>query len=130
MIKGCLKRYWLGLNDCDIILLNTPLLGLINGYVSLKCDIYLFIKHVRSKIYPSVCRKYLAKELGTGSVFLLIRLWIILTALDFDMENVRIKSTKNVLKRHSSEVTFQMGSLGYRAMFFILFGSKGNGEYP
>ncbi len=68
--------------------LTTPLWGWFNGYVSLKCDISLFIKHIRSKIERLACRKYLPKELGRDNIRLSIRLLRILTTHNFDMENL------------------------------------------
>ncbi len=69
-----MSRYCRGLNDCAAILFNYTLLSRFNGYVPINSDIFLFIKHTRSIIERSACRKYLQKELERGSIRLSIRL--------------------------------------------------------
>ena len=55
--------------------------------MSLKCDISLFIKHIRSKIERLAYRKYLPKELGRGNIRLSLRLLGILSIYGFVMGN-------------------------------------------
>ena len=55
--------------------------------MSLKSDISLFVKHIRSKMYRLVYSEYLSKELGIGNIDLSIRLCGILSAHEFDMGN-------------------------------------------